>query len=341
MIEKPEGTKIICLTPVANEAFELDRFLRCASLWADHIIAGYQESSDNTLEILQRYEKVTIVNSPNKDWNELVMRTMLYDAARETKADKRILMNLDADELISANFLTSAEWRSILELPVGSIIRMPWCNLLEDIHTYIPSNMIEVGFVDDGKSNLRGSVMHMGRVPWPEYDIDILKCNELKLLHYQLTNQARQTSKSTWYRAYEKVGKGEFGPNIYRKYSKPLQPPVVKQVKEEWFSGYNELGIDVTSVIQNYDYSHDHRLLEYLDQYGASYFRMVNIWQKDWVKFATGKKANPERFKDPRNRLDMLIFRYMDWSHRNMHTAKGRFFIPIIDRVLKLFGYSS
>ena len=63
---KPEGIKLICLTPVVNEAFELDRFIQSASTWADYIILGYQESIDNTLEIAKSYDNVIIVNSPQK-----------------------------------------------------------------------------------------------------------------------------------------------------------------------------------------------------------------------------------------------------------------------------------
>jgi hypothetical protein len=338
---KPPGTKLICLTPVANEGFELDRFLTCASLWADHILAGYQASSDNTLEILNRYEKVKIVNSPNKDWNELVMRSLLYEESRKVEADKRIIMNLDADEVFSANFMTSAEWKTILDLPAGSVIRIPWANLQPELNHYVPSNMIEVGFVDDGFSKLKGSVMHMGRVPWPEYDIQILKCNKIKLLHFQATNPLRISAKTRWYRAYEKVGKGEFGPNIYRKYSYPSINPTTLPLPEEWIKPYDELGIDVTSVTYSYDYSHDYRLLEYLDNYGTGYFRMVDIWDMDWVQFATGKKNDPERFADPRGRLDMLAFKYMKWSFETSKTPFNTLIIGIADKILKFVGYSS
>jgi hypothetical protein len=137
---KPEGIKLICLTPVVNEAFELDRFLQCTSVWADHIILGYQESIDNTLEIANKYEKVIIVNSPNKDWNELVMRSLLYEAAREIQATKRIIVNLDADEVISSNFLTSTEWQTILDLPEGSVFRIQWANLKPTMSNSVPSN---------------------------------------------------------------------------------------------------------------------------------------------------------------------------------------------------------
>jgi hypothetical protein len=342
-ISKPLGTKLICLTPVVNEAFELDRFLQCASVWADNIILGYQESIDNTLEIANSYEKVTIVNSPNKDWNELVMRSLLYDAARKIPAEKRIIINLDADEGISSNFLNSAEWRAILELPEGSIFRMPWVNLRPNMFNYVVGNQIEVGFVDDGRSKLAGSVMHMGRVPWPNYDIKIMQCAELKLLHFAFVNLDRNNSKRRWYQAYEKVGKSEFGPHIIRKYHGGANRsiPVLLEVKPIWFTGYQNLGIDVTSVHYAYDYSHDYRILEYFDTIGTDYFRMCNVWDKDWVQFATGKKPNPELFSDPRNKLEKAIFRYIYWSIRAKQTIGTRLIISIIDRTLKLTGYSS
>lgn len=338
---KPNDTKLICLTPVVNEAFELDRFLQCASVWADHIILGYQPSVDNTLEIAQQYEKVTIVNSPGDDWNELAMRSLLYKEARKIEADKRIIFNLDADEIISANFMTSAEWGTILQLPKGSIVRMQWFNFKASVFEGFDSNMIDVAFVDDGTSNLSGSIMHMGRVPWPNYDITILQSSEIRLLHYAFTNTERNLSKKTWYQAYEKVGKSEFGPHIFRKYNRAGTPPTVLAVRNEWFQGYANLGIDVTSVIYGYDYSHDYRLLDYLDEMGTAHFKMCNIWHKDWVQFATGKKPNPERFADPRNKIEKAIFRYIYWSIRVKKTTGTRLIISIFDRTLKLTGYSS
>lgn len=341
--KEPSSTKhsVICLTPVVNEAFELDRFLQCTSLWADHIIVGYQESIDNTLEILSQYPKVQVVNSPNKDWNELVMRSLLYEAARKINAEKRIIVNLDADELLSANYMTSAEWKNVFDLPKGSIFRMPWSNLRPNMSEYSIGNMIEVGFIDDEVSTITGSIMHMGRVPWPQYHIQIMQCSEIKLLHYAFTNVERNLSKKTWYQAYEKVGKSEFGPHIFRKYNRKGVTPQFHQVNPSWFEGYAEHGIDTTSVTYSYDYSHDYRLLDYLDEFGAEYFKMCNIWHKDWVQFAKGKKENPERFRDPRNKFERLIFRYLHWSigaPRNFATSK---FISVVDRILKLAGYSS
>lgn len=337
-----ESTKLICLTPVVNEAFELERFLQTASTWADHIIIGYQPSIDDTLKIAETFEKVIIVNSPGSDWNELAMRTLLYEEARKIEADKRIIFNLDADEIISANFAQSPEWQSILDLPPGSIVRMQWFNLKAGVFEGFDSNKIDVAFVDDGVSGLSGSIMHMGRVPWPNYDITILQCSEIRLLHYAFTNFERNLSKKTWYQAYEKVGKSEFGPHIFRKYNRSGRAAApITSAKSSWFTWYSEHGIDVTSINYAYDYSHDYRLLEYLEEYGTDYFRMCNIWHKDWIQFATGKKDHPERFADPRTKMDRFVHRYIWWSiYTQMNTPK-KIIIKFADRLLKLFGYSS
>ena len=70
--------KIICLTPVLNEAWILDRFLKCASLWADHIIIADQGSTDGSVEIAKRYEKVIFIdNKTDGDFNEMKMRAPL------------------------------------------------------------------------------------------------------------------------------------------------------------------------------------------------------------------------------------------------------------------------
>jgi glycosyltransferase involved in cell wall biosynthesis len=45
---------IICLTPVKNEAWLLDRFLQATSLWADFIIIADQMSTDGSQEIAKK-----------------------------------------------------------------------------------------------------------------------------------------------------------------------------------------------------------------------------------------------------------------------------------------------
>ena len=94
---------LICMTPVRNEAWILNAFLKATSLWADFIIIADQCSTDGSREIAMRYPKVILIDNNNTDYNEAVRQKMLIDKAREIDGDK-ILFALDADEIFAANF---------------------------------------------------------------------------------------------------------------------------------------------------------------------------------------------------------------------------------------------
>src|SRR5258706_14339916 len=100
---------VICLTPVKSEAWVLDMFLRCRSLWADHIIISDQQSEDESREIARRYPKVTLLENPTSEYSEVKRQQQLIAAARAIPCPgKRILIALDADEILTANVLASA-----------------------------------------------------------------------------------------------------------------------------------------------------------------------------------------------------------------------------------------
>ncbi|MFZ0503142.1 MAG: glycosyltransferase family 2 protein, partial [Chthoniobacterales bacterium] len=65
-MEKP---LVICLTPIKDEAWILERFLKCASTWADHIIIADQQSKDGSKEIARRFPKVTLIENNSESFN--------------------------------------------------------------------------------------------------------------------------------------------------------------------------------------------------------------------------------------------------------------------------------
>src|ERR1041384_653068 len=73
---------IICLTPVKNEAWILDRFIQCASVWADHIVIADQGSTDGSREIASKYRKVTLIDNSSPTYNESERQKTLLSAAR-------------------------------------------------------------------------------------------------------------------------------------------------------------------------------------------------------------------------------------------------------------------
>ena len=111
---------IICLIPVKNEAWILDRCLQTASLWADKIIVADQMSDDGSPEIAVKYSKVQLIRNTSAQFNEPERQKLLIDAARKIPYDgKKLLIALDADEMLTANLLDSPEWQTILDAPVG------------------------------------------------------------------------------------------------------------------------------------------------------------------------------------------------------------------------------
>ena len=59
--------KIICLTPVRNEAWILKAFLSATSLWADIIIIADQMSTDGSREIARQFPKVKLLENNRSD----------------------------------------------------------------------------------------------------------------------------------------------------------------------------------------------------------------------------------------------------------------------------------
>ena len=96
---------VFCLTPVKNEAWILERFLSCASLWADKIIIADQGSTDGSKEIAAKFAKVITIDNPSTVLNEFNRQQLLLAEARRISSDPKVLLALDADEFLSSNFL--------------------------------------------------------------------------------------------------------------------------------------------------------------------------------------------------------------------------------------------
>ena len=113
--------QILCLTPVKNEDWILDRFLRCSSLWADRIIILDDRSSDDSREIANSFSKVRLITNESDKGGNIPRFSALLHAARE-EGDRNILIRIDADEVISANVLSSPAWQRIYTLQRGTRI---------------------------------------------------------------------------------------------------------------------------------------------------------------------------------------------------------------------------
>jgi hypothetical protein len=298
---------IICLTPVKNEAWILDRFLKCASLWADYIVIADQMSTDGSREIAMKYPKVVLIDNPSIEYNELERQQLLLKTAREipNNGQKKLFIALDADEFLTANFHQSAEWTQILEAPISTVFYFSWINIKPDFKKYWRKDYFSWGFMDDEISMHEGSIIHSTRIPIPQNSPRFI-CHDIKVLHYQYTDWNRMQSKHRWYQCFEIMNRPNLHPiSIFRMYHHmyALHKNELYDLPLEWLSFYEKKGINMRSINNEKVYYWDKQVENYFEKYGTKHFALIDIWQNA-----------PEKFPDPRNFPQKMMHCFLTWS---------------------------
>ena len=344
---------VICVTPVKNEAWILDRFIRCASEWADKIIIADQGSTDGSIEIARRFPKVVLLNNASPEYSEHVRGNLLLAEARKTPG-KRILIALDADEVLSANWRGSLEWEQILSAPEGTIIRFPKAELHYDQKTYWGAHGDAAGLihgdsthglVDDG-SEFTGSSMHGARLPKPEPH-HILRPLTLWVLHYRYTDPVRTRSKIRWYHCWEALQRPRIRPiTSFRHYAADLSMPEVRpSVRPEWFEGYSAIGIDMHEVNSSKHNWWDQEVISMLSTHGVDKFRRIDMWDDPWwlgmeglaSPNASGNRVNASNVwpYDPRNGFEKAVHRWLRKTQKRKLSPE----IRLLQRLLIPLGW--
>lgn len=328
---------IICLTPVKNEAWILDRFLQCASLWADYIIIADQQSNDGSREIALNYPKVILVDNPSLTFNEPERQKLLIDAARKIP-EPRLLVALDADEILTSNFVNSSEWNTILKAKTGTVVQCQRVELRPDMASCWNANAdFFCAFMDDGSEH-NGREIHSPRIPLPAYAPKII-LHDIKVLHYQYTDWKRMKSKQRYYQCWERLKEPRCRSiNLYRLYHimDAISQQEIYSLPREWLSFYEQKGIDMTSVLSGFLFWWDQEIVAWLDKYGANTFKRENIWDIDWSLLAKeNTDCTVSKYADPRNKFDKYIHR---WLAKTQPIRYNRY-VRLIESLLSLIGW--
>ncbi|MEO0644776.1 MAG: glycosyltransferase family 2 protein [Cyanobacteria bacterium J06650_10] len=341
--------KVICITPIKNEAWILERFLKCSSIWADHIIIADQNSTDDSREIARKFPKVILIENNSDDFNEPERQKLLIEEARKIKGD-RILIALDADECLTGNFQSSPEWNTVITATPGTVINFQWINLLSDMeHCWIPAEDRAFGFIDDGISEHIGRAIHSQRVPIPAQAPTLL-LKQIKVLHYQYTDWTRMQSKHRWYQMWENINyPGKSSISIYRRYNHmyPASQKNLFRVRGHWLKSYIRAGIDMTSTsISSASYWWDKEAICLLEKYTPKYFRTINIWDCPWKNISSEDSL---LVKDPRSIADKILHIWLRKTQAFLHEEHStgahwihyilRLSVRTTDKVLMLLGF--
>ena len=344
-MEKP---LVICLTPIKDEAWILERFLRCTSTWADHIIIADQQSKDGSKEIARRFPKVTLIENSSESFNEPDRQQLLISEARKIPGPK-VLMALDADECFTSNLLSSPEWQTILNAPPGTVIRFQWLEVFADTqglcYFRFPWDP-PIGIVDDGAEH-KGSPIHSVRIPW-DASAPTITPTQIKLMHYCLLDRERFKSRIRWYQCYEHLNTNSRPIRLYRFYHQVLfvASDAIKPVPTQWVQGYEESGIDMSSVQRQAAYRWDREVLQLFEKHGTGRFKRLGVWDANWTElYRQLYPQGPVRgVVDPRSLLDRAVHKWLrltqpDFCHYAKPGAGRSLMHRSVEKVLQLFGW--
>jgi len=331
-----------------NEAWILKRFLECASVWADHIIIADQRSTDGSREIARRFPKVTLIDNSSEVFNEPERQQMLLAEARKIPGPK-ILMALDSDEFLTANFLTSPERETILRAAPGTVIRFQWLEILSeasDLRYFRYRWDPPIGYVDDDALH-KGPAIHSVRVPVPP-GAPTLFPTQIKIMHYSMLDLERFKSKIRWYQCFEHINLHRKPLDLYRFYHENLyvSPTVIQAVPREWIQEYERNGIDMSTVHREGVYRWDREVLQYFEKYGTARFKRLALWDVNWNKLYNDHHPHePQKnFPDPRTRLTKLVHRWLKWTqpdfcHYAVQPFRRRLVYRLANKALGLLGW--
>jgi hypothetical protein len=328
---------VICLTPVKNESWILERFLKCASLWADRIIISDQGSDDGSRDIAADHKRVILVdNPPTGEFNEFQIRKPLIEEARRIPGPK-VLIALDADEALTPNATHAREWKSALASAPGTVLRFRVANVRPDLVKYwSPADYRPYGLIDDG-SDYTAEKIHALRVPVHEQG-SVVDLTSVTVLHFQYTDWRRMQSKHRWYQCWERVNDPHRSPiSIYRMYHHmdAIALEEIHPIPQWWIDDFERMGIDIRQVTRDPSYRWERKVLDYLAASGPEFFAKLDIWDVDWEHIAANYGyPQPTSFRDPRTFFDRLLHKWLEATQ----ARAGSRLIRLADRLLRMMS---
>jgi len=316
----------------------IDIHLKAASQWANHIIVADQLSDDGTRETVRRYPKACLVDNNGKGSNTGERYRIVLEAARAIPG-RKILLAIDSDELLSANWVDGEEWEKLLSLPEGTAIYGRWANILPDFKSWFAmGEAFVIGYVDDGQISHCPGRSHVPRFAIPPGAPKFV-LRDIRVLHLQYTDQARSASKNRAYQVQEWVAAPERPVRLFRRFNPipGIAPRHVHPVLAEWVDGFARQGIDWRAIHIDGAYRWDPLVLDELMSRGASFFRKLDIWDVEWQKIANqyGINTTGHDLRDPRSTFEHAVHAFL----RRTQTVKGSPIIRMTQQLLRLWGW--
>lgn len=283
-------SKLIVLVPVKNEDWILQQFLSVTSLFADCIIIADQNSIDESRNICKQFPKAYLIENKNESFNESERQVLLIETARKLFPDKkRILIALDADEIITADSLFYRKsWQQITTSVPGTSVYFEKPDIMPGIKQCIRynENYFPIAYIDDNIKHVPKTI-HSRRIPFnPEGKS--LFINDIKFMHFGHVRRNVQSAKLRYYSVIENVKKAN--PLYLRRQMYSCQYDENKfyagrtftNIPVSWMEEWSKKRINLCNFKELQYTWHDFEVLYFFKQYGYRKFHFENIWCFDW-----------------------------------------------------------
>jgi len=301
--------KTIVITPTKNEEWIIKSFLQVTTQFADHIIIADQQSTDNTVSICNEFPNVTVINNNGLEYDEAYRQRLLLDTARKMFPGEKLIVALDADEIVSANSIHSSKWDDMKKHKPGSVFYFEKPELYIDVnHTIRYRNRYyPLAFLDEGSIAHQPKAVHSIRVPnsinQPRVDID-----DIKVLHVAYLRPRTQRSKYRFYAVQENILKTSPWYRRRRRYRNGnhlLHWEDVEKTPVEWIDYHATVNINFRLITDSNISWYDVAIKEAFEKYGTQKFWFDDIWDQDWSKLF---KPSTQLKLPPKILISLLMF---------------------------------
>ncbi len=311
---------IIVLTPIKNEEWILNNFLQVTSNFADKIILADQHSTDNSRTISKKYSKVHLIKNPRHEYDESYRQNLLIQEARNLIPGNKIILGIDADEILTADSLDTREWKRLQTLNPGSVLYFKKPDLYNSLETVLFfDNYVPLGFIDDGSPH-KSQTLHSTRIPIP-CGAHKVYLSEIKFMHYAMLRMNSQKSKNRLYSALSNICEG--GDSLtstlkrrkrHSRHYNYSAGALIKSTPKSWFLGWEKKGINIRKFGIDKYYSQDEQLIDIINKHGEKKFWYDDIWHDEDCNFDLNncreffyKKNKAIRLKNPFEKPPMLL----------------------------------
>lgn len=286
-----ERLPVIVITPIKNESWILKRFLEVTSCFADCIIIADQFSEDNSIEIIKKFPKVHLIKNYNPDYDEAYRQNLLISEARKLFDGPKLLLALDADEIMTADSLNSVEWNTIFNQEPGTVICFEKPDLVFPITNCIRyTTYFKLGYIDDGAEH-KGLKIHSTRIPTNPKS-KFLMIESIKFMHYASTREKEYFARQRYYSVMENMKGSSSLISRLKKYSPLLhrKNASIQKTPREWFDGWQFKGFDTHSILTTDDNYFNRKFLELIAE-SPEKFWIDDVWYNESI-FRSGLCLN-------------------------------------------------